>query len=271
MGDYPTASAFLEEGLALTRELDHKREIVGMLRYLADVALSQGDDPRALILSEEGLTLERNHLGSKENLASLQRILGLVRLHQGEHTQAGELLRESLALAHKTGNKRIIAESLEALVEASVQQGQPRRAAYLGSAADALRTAVQAPLPLVKRPPYDRALAAARTQLGEAAFSLAWREGRTLPLEQVIAEALDPTPTPESTPRVPLPAYPADLTEREVEVLRLVAAGLTTAQVAAQLVLSPRTVSSHLESIYSKIGVHSRGAATRFAIQHAFV
>ncbi|MBC8161387.1 MAG: response regulator transcription factor, partial [Roseiflexaceae bacterium] len=63
-------------------------------------------------------------------------------------------------------------------------------------------------------------------------------------------------------------AYPADLSEREVEVLRLIALGLTDAQTADQLVISPRTVNSHLRTIYSKIDVNSRTAAARFAYQH---
>ena len=62
--------------------------------------------------------------------------------------------------------------------------------------------------------------------------------------------------------------YPTGLTTREVEVLRLVAQGLTDAQVAEQLVISPRTVNWHLTSIYSKLGVSSRSAATRYAIEH---
>jgi DNA-binding NarL/FixJ family response regulator len=64
------------------------------------------------------------------------------------------------------------------------------------------------------------------------------------------------------------PAYPDGLSAREVEVLRLVAQGLTDAQVAEQLVISPRTVNTHLTSIFSKIQVSSRGAATRYAIEH---
>ena len=52
-----------------------------------------------------------------------------------------------------------------------------------------------------------------------------------------------------------------------MEVLRLVAQGLTNEQVAEQLVISPRTVNTHLTSIFSKIGVSSRGAATRYAIE----
>jgi DNA-binding CsgD family transcriptional regulator len=56
-----------------------------------------------------------------------------------------------------------------------------------------------------------------------------------------------------------------------VEVLRLVAAGLTSAEVAERLFLSPRTVQAHLYRIYNKLGVSSRSAATRFAIEHRLV
>jgi DNA-binding NarL/FixJ family response regulator len=63
------------------------------------------------------------------------------------------------------------------------------------------------------------------------------------------------------------PAYPHGLTEREVEVLRLVAQGLSDAQIAQALVISPRTVNAHLRSIYSKLNITSRNAATHFAIE----
>ena len=62
--------------------------------------------------------------------------------------------------------------------------------------------------------------------------------------------------------------YPDGLTAREVEVLRLVARGFTDAQVAEQLVISPRTVNAHLTSIYGKIQATSRTGATRYAIEH---
>ncbi len=60
----------------------------------------------------------------------------------------------------------------------------------------------------------------------------------------------------------------AALTAREVEVLRLLAGGLMDAQIAEKLILSPRTVHAHISSIYSKLGVTSRSAATRYAIEH---
>jgi DNA-binding CsgD family transcriptional regulator len=62
--------------------------------------------------------------------------------------------------------------------------------------------------------------------------------------------------------------YPGGLSAREVEVLRLVAQGMTDAQVADQLYLSPRTVGQHLRNIYNKLGVSTRNAASRFAIEH---
>ena len=56
-----------------------------------------------------------------------------------------------------------------------------------------------------------------------------------------------------------------------MEVLRLVAQGLTNEQVAEELVISPRTVNTHLTAIYGKIGVPSRSAATRYAIEQHLV
>ena len=77
---------------------------------------------------------------------------------------------------------------------------------------------------------------------------------------------------PQSTLPAPLiPTYPDGLTRREVEVLRLVALGWGDAQVAEQLVISPRTVNGHLRSIYNKINVNSRSAATRYAIEHPLI
>jgi DNA-binding NarL/FixJ family response regulator len=64
---------------------------------------------------------------------------------------------------------------------------------------------------------------------------------------------------------------PAGLTEREVEVLGLVAAGCTNKDIAAELYLSEKTVSRHLSNIFTKIGVNSRSAATAFAFEHQLV
>ena len=134
-----------------------------------------------------------------------------------------------------------------------------------------MRDDLNAPLPMVFRTEYEQAIAAARTQLGEHTFAAAWAEGRTMTPEQVLATqgpatmSIEPSSAP---PAKLLPTYPGGLTAREVEVLRLIAQGLTDAQVADQLVISPHTVNSHLKAIYGKLGVSSRSAATHYAIEH---
>jgi DNA-binding NarL/FixJ family response regulator len=75
----------------------------------------------------------------------------------------------------------------------------------------------------------------------------------------------------QSAPSVARDAYPDDLTAREVEVLRLVAKGLTDAQIAERLTLSVRTVQAHLRSVYAKLGVNTRSAATRAALERGLV
>ena len=64
---------------------------------------------------------------------------------------------------------------------------------------------------------------------------------------------------------------PGGLSRREVEVLRLVADGRTSGEIATQLFISPRTAEHHVQNIYTKIGVSSRAAATRWAIKHQVV
>ena len=73
---------------------------------------------------------------------------------------------------------------------------------------------------------------------------------------------------PPAPPARGTPPAPAGLTEREVEVLCLLARGWTDAQIARHLVISPRTVNHHTTSLYSKLGVSSRAAATRYALEH---
>ncbi len=83
--------------------------------------------------------------------------------------------------------------------------------------------------------------------------------------------------TPQETSQIPLPlvrpspAYPTELTQREAEVLRLVAPGLTNAQIAEQLIISSHTVNSHVRSILSKLGLTSRSAIIHFAFEHGLV
>ena len=89
-------------------------------------------------------------------------------------------------------------------------------------------------------------------------------------LEQAVEHALEHRAISQEQP--PPPAdYPAGLSAREVEVLRLVAKGMTNARIARALFISPRTVNAHLGSIYHKIGTNTRAEATCFAAEHGLL
>src|SRR5216683_2022066 len=151
-------------------------------------------------------------------------------------------------------------------------------AARLWGAAEALREAIGAPIPPVYRAAYERAVAATRVSLGENTFAATWAEGRTMTPEQALAAkeravTLAPIP-PAIAPAPPAKSpvtHPAGLTKRELEVLRLLAGGMTNPQIAEHLVISLPTVSTHVTSIYNKLGVTSRSAATRYAVEHHLV
>src|SRR5262249_52332385 len=136
----------------------------------------------------------------------------------------------------------------------------------------ALLAASQQPVEEKDQELYDEAMTEVRSYLDNLTFDQAWAAGQALPLQQVIDEAFILADKAKTTdPRGPCSTYPADLTAREVEVLRLVAQGLTNAQVAIKLVISPGTVNAHLTSLYSKLNTSSRAAATRFAVEHGLV
>jgi DNA-binding NarL/FixJ family response regulator len=105
-------------------------------------------------------------------------------------------------------------------------------------------------------------------------------------LEEAVAYAIEPAPEPSeafptgtaperTTEAVPSSSdsdpYLQQLSKREIEVLRLVAQGLTAPEVAERLYLSVRTVENHLRSIYSKLNVSTRAAATRIAVEHGLL
>ena len=115
--------------------------------------------------------------------------------------------------------------------------------------------------------------------MSEQAFRSAWDKGRSITPEEAVASHTtssmpaphlsSPAPT-AGPPKQPV-THPDGLTPREVEVLRKLSAGLSYVQIAEQLVISPRTVDGHLRSIYSKLGVSSRMAAARYALERHLV
>jgi ATP/maltotriose-dependent transcriptional regulator MalT len=275
-GEYGQAEVLTQENLALARELGDKDRIARALSNLGEYALYRGDFSWATTCLEECLSLMRE-LGFKYNIAFALHPLGELRRMQGDVVQAAALHTEGLALAREVGSKFFIGYHLVGLAKVAAAEAQPERAVCLfGASAHWLNPAVD--FGLRPREDYKRAVENLRAQLGEEAFAAAWERGLAMTPEQALAEQKQDSTAerissmPQSTLPAPLiPTYPDGLTRREVEVLRLVALGWGDAQVAEQLVISPRTVNGHLRSIYNKINVNSRSAATRYAIEHPLI
>ncbi len=154
-------------------------------------------------------------------------------------------------------------------------KGRPEGAVRLFAAAEAVQKRMGLTLAPALRAKNERALAAARAALGQEAFDAAWAAGEDLPLGQAVAEAqtvaVDAGQAAHAGPDPGPSAALGALSARELEVLKLVAEGLTNAQVAERLFVSPRTVNAHLNSIYHKLEVRSRSAAVRLAVEHHLV
>ncbi|HEX6996952.1 MAG TPA: LuxR C-terminal-related transcriptional regulator [Gammaproteobacteria bacterium] len=116
--------------------------------------------------------------------------------------------------------------------------------------------------------------ARARVSIARACRALGDEDGAALELESARAafERLEARPdlahVDALRARPPVPPAAAGLTRRELEVLRLVATGLTNRQVAAELALSEKTVDRHVSNIFAKLDVPSRAAATAYAYRH---
>jgi len=279
-GDYERGKKLLEEGITACREVGYTYRLPDFLLSLGFMLMLEGQYERGAALNEEAATLCREH-GYKSGLQYVLDNLGWAALLQGDHERARSYYEESLMLCKELGNKVVASGSLEGMACLSATKGEASRAARLFGAADAARSGgvrahAQAALWAEEeawRQPYR---ATARSQVGEAAWEEALAQGQALRLEEAIEYALseeEPSATPPSSATgqsslSPMPERPGGLTSREVEVLKLVAGGMTSAQIAGELFLSPRTVETHLTSIYRKLGVTSRAAATRFALEH---
>jgi predicted ATPase/DNA-binding CsgD family transcriptional regulator/tetratricopeptide (TPR) repeat protein len=275
LGDLATVRSMLEESLTISKELGHKGIIARCLSHSGLVTLQQGDTAAAHRLSEESLALHRE-TGDQWGISWVLSILAKVKAREGDQRAAFTLYQESLAIARKIGSKLNIAVCLEGMASVLATQGEPVRAAQLWGAAEALRETMGAPIWPVERATYERTVAAARSLIGRKVFVAAWAEGRTIPLEYVLVDRKN-TRTPQQaltsphTIAVLSRSSDAGLTSREIDVLSLLAQGLTSAQIAKHLMISLVTVNTHVRSIYTKLGVTSRSSATRYAVEHHLV
>jgi DNA-binding CsgD family transcriptional regulator len=261
------AQALIEEGLDLCRTLADRRGIAFMLFGLGYIQLSQNRYAAAQTALKESLGLLRP-LDDQRSLSMCLNGLAEVALHGRDSKTARVFGEEAIHTLSEVGDTWFLAFSLDGLAAVVGAERQAVLAARLFGAAEALRESIQAPLPPVRQGQYRRQVAAIKERLGEPAFAAAWASGRGITLEQIIGAL---AAAPPATAAASMHTGPDNLTAREVEVLRQLAAGLTSAQIAAKLIISPTTVNTHLRSIYSKLNLSSRSAATRYAIEHHLV
>jgi ATP/maltotriose-dependent transcriptional regulator MalT len=217
-------------------------------------------------------------VGDERGLAWAQIWLARAELVRGNLDEASRLLSEGLAHAIQMQSRLFTAMGLEELGKLAAEQGEPTWAARLFGAAQALREAMEAPLPPCEQPVYEKVLSSVRVQLGVARFHAAWAQGHGMTPQQVLESQHEAVPEPAlpalpgSAPAAPSGLVPEEepvsLTRRERDVLRLLAEGRTNAQIAEELVVSLFTVKAYVRAIYRKLGVKSRAEATRFALEH---
>ena len=277
-GDYEAARGFHEESLAMARASGDRFNTSLGLNNLGEVALSQGDLTRARSLFESSLVI-KEELGSRWSLAYTWANVAHVDRREGDTGAARTRYGESLAVMYEAGDKRGTAVALEGLAGIAAGWGLAGTAARLLGAAEALRETSGAVRARVEQATFDRDVMLIGQLLSPATFDAARQAGRSMPLQQVIDEARGLPAEPPASVREDIrssssaasgaPALrAAGLSEREVEVLRLVAQGLTNKEVAARLIISAHTVNMHLRSIFSKLQVSTRAAATRWAGEH---
>ncbi|MEU4289734.1 LuxR C-terminal-related transcriptional regulator [Kribbella sp. NPDC026596] len=216
--------------------------------------------------------------------------LAMLRLAQGSTQAAAAMIKRRLAEAQDDAKRvELHLAATEILLAVGDTESADDAASGLRALADKCRTTLvqassaqaQAMVLLADHRP-DAALTPARSALRKwVELRAPYQEGRTRLLIADACRALGDDESADretTTARVifeKLGAYtePTDrlLSPREIEVLRLVATGATNRAIAAQLVLSERTVDRHVSNIFTKLGVSSRSAATAYGFEHKLV
>lgn len=245
-GDYQEARRLLGESMQIREQLGDLRGEALCNTWLGDVAQALGDLPAAQAHFSRSLTLFRQ-IGNQWGLSAALLKQGQLAIRGAHPAEAAPLLREALRLALET-------QSLPQMLAIFGAFGELARTLDYRAQADELARLAEGGL---------RKLAEARPL---ALQLLAWESVASAP------PSLSPASTaqPGRGARVD-PGTCETLTARELDVLRLLAEGLTDIQIAERLVISRRTVNTHLMSIYGKLQVNTRSAATRVALERGLV
>lgn len=234
--------------------------------FLLSVACCLSNDPRATELGEECLALCTAHDAQWSRSYALW-VLGLQQWLCGDSQRVITLLQNALRVEQPAHNLLATALCLEVVAWATAHDGRSHQAAKLLGAAQTLWESIGCALPGVGRLLHHHTACRTHLQgsLGDTPFASAVQTGADLTLDEAIACALAQpiSLTPTSADR----HAPTPLTRREKEVVDLLAQGLTNKEIAAELVISPRTAGAHVANILGKLGFTSRTQIATWAVE----
>jgi DNA-binding NarL/FixJ family response regulator len=263
LGYYDTARERLDESLALARQDGDAFRIAHALNTLGDLARCENNYAEAVIAYENSAALLRE-LGAQRDLASVLANLGYTCLHLGDVGRAHALFSESMTIHHAQQNKPGMTECLIGFAATAIRSGKPAAGVRLLAAAAAISRQPTQSVWVATQMEAEQSLELARLRLTDAEFQVEQKIGRALSLEQAVDYAQNLPLKPEIASAIE--EAPDGLTRREREVARLIGQGKSNGEIATELVLSKRTVETHVGNILSKLELPGRAQIMHWAI-----
>jgi predicted ATPase/DNA-binding XRE family transcriptional regulator/Tfp pilus assembly protein PilF len=196
LGELDRATLVLEKALDGFREHEDEWGSAHSLNHLAVASHRRGDYSLAATYAEEGLAVTRRS-GDRLGANVALHLLAQAAWRSDEHEQADRHFREALVLASEAGDKTSSAYCMQGLADVAGVQGQPRRAARLLGAAEALLETTGLPIYVTTdHDLHQRVASAARESLGERAWAAARDEGRAMAFDEAVAYALSAAEQP---------------------------------------------------------------------------
>jgi predicted ATPase/DNA-binding CsgD family transcriptional regulator len=265
LDSYATARERLDESLVMARLDGDAFRIAHTFNALGDLSRLEQNYVEAASAYENGVALLRE-LGALPDLASILSNLGFTCLHLGDVERARSLFSESMFIHQTQQNEPGMAECLIGYAATAIMGGLPAAGARLLSAAAAFSGQPSASLWKATRMEFERYLDLARLRLSLAEFQAEQTVGSAMTLEQAVNYAQNLSLKPAASPAIK--EKQDGLTRREREVAVLIGQGKSNSEIATELVVSKRTVETHVSHILVKLGLSNRTQVMRWAIDH---